>query len=282
MKRFAFAFVCAAALLLAAPPTAPAQQPTGYTDTPFLPWAPQWRVHDDARPRPPIVDPGPDTHRADHPVAPPSDAIVLFDGTDLSGWERAKDGGEPIWKVENGVMEVVNIQDDPRNSAIRTKAAFGSCQLHVEWASPAEVKSNSQGRGNSGVFLMDLYEIQVLDSHDNVSYADGQAGAIYGQFPPLVNACRPPGQWQTYDIVFEAPQFDEAGALTRPAFVTALHNGILIHNRQELKGPMAHKKVTAYKPHPSKLPISLQDHGNPVRFRNIWLRELHDVEQGSK
>jgi hypothetical protein len=224
-------------------------------------------VHDDARPRPDVVAPGP----AAEPVPPPGDAVILFDGTDLSAWVSAKTGGPAEWKVGDGWFEVA-----PKSGDIRTSAGFGSCQLHIEWAAPAEVSGNSQGRGNSGVFLMGLYEIQVLDSYDNVSYADGQAGAVYGQFPPLVNACRPPGQWQTYDIVFERPRFGEGGEVERPAVVTVFHNGVLIHNRRELMGPMAHKKATAYAAHADRLPIGLQEHGNPVRFRNVWVREIEE------
>ena len=173
------------------------QQSPGYTDTPKLPSG--WRVHDSARPHPPIVDPGP---APKDPLPVPADATVLFGGDNLDAWQSGK--GPAKWKVENGYMEV-------RGGGIRTKQAFGDCQLHVEWAAPAEVKGDSQGRGNSGVFFLGRYEIQVLDSYDNVTYADGQAAAMYGQFPPLVNACRKPGEWQTYDIVFRAPRFTDDG-----------------------------------------------------------------------
>ena len=161
-----------------------------------------------------------------------------------------------------------------KTGAIRTKKKFGSCQLHVEWASPEEVTGDSQGRGNSGVFLMEFYEVQVLDNYRNITYADGMAAAVYGQYPPLVNACRPPGEWQTYDIVFHRPRFDADGGLLRPAFMTVFHNGILVQDRVELTGPTAWKQRPPYKAHADRLPISLQDHGNPVRFRNIWIREL--------
>lgn len=239
------------------------QQPTGYTDTPFLP-GDRWRVHDDARPRPRIVEPS-------QLGTPPSDAVVLFDGTDLSQWVQRGRGGktlEPAWRVENGYMEVV-----PRTGSLKTKESFGDVQLHIEWATPAEPHGSSQARGNSGVLIMELYEIQILDSHQNISYADGQAGAIYGQYPPLVNASRGPGEWQTYDIVFEAPRFD-GEELEKPAFVTVFHNGVLLHHRKEMMGPMRHRTTTEYSPHAAELPLLLQGHGNPVRYRNIWARRL--------
>jgi hypothetical protein len=224
----------------------------------------RWAIHDPARPMPRVVDPGP----AGPPAAVPSDAVVLFDGKDLSAWEDGK--GEPAkWKVEAGYMEVV-----AKTGSIRSKHGFGDCQLHVEWATPAVVKGESQERGNSGVFLMDMYEVQVLDSFENKTYADGTAAAIYGQYPPLVNACRRPGEWQTYDIVFRRPRFDAEGKLLRPARMTVFHNGVVVHDNVELTGPTAHKARPPYKAHADKLPISLQDHGNPTRFRNIWLREL--------
>lgn len=224
----------------------------------------KWTVHDPDRPMPPVVNPGP----AGNPVPAPSDAIVLFDGKDLSQW--AHNRGQPArWKIEKGYMEVV-----AKTGAMRTKQNFGDCQLHVEWASPVEVKGESQERGNSGVFLMNIYEVQVLDCYNNKTYADGMTAALYGQYPPMVNACRPPGEWQTYDIVFRRPRFDEKGQLTSPARFTVFHNNILVHNDVELTGPTAHKARPPYKAHADKLPISLQDHGNPVRFRNIWIREL--------
>jgi len=237
----------------------PAQNP-GYTDTPKLTTG--WRVHDAERPRPTVVEPAP----AIAPAAAPADATILFDGKDLSAWRGRK--GEAGWKVENGYMEVNGTGD------IRSAAEFGDCQLHLEWMAPAEVKGNSQGRGNSGLFFFGRYELQILDSYDNPSYADGQAGSIYGQYPPLVNACRQPGQWQTYDIVFLAPKFDDQGALRSPARVTLFHNGIAVHIDQELMGPTSHRSLPRYTAHSSKGPIKLQDHGNPVRFRNIWVREL--------
>jgi hypothetical protein len=157
---------------------------------------------------------------------------------------------------------------------IRTKAEFTDFQLHVEFATPSEVKGDSQGRGNSGVFLLGRFEVQVLDSYQNRTYADGQAAALYGQHPPLVNASRPPGEWQTYDIVFTAPRFSSSGSLDKPAAVTVLHNGVVVHNAQSFWGPTTHRRIDPYTPETAKGPISLQDHGNPVRYRNIWLRRL--------
>jgi len=223
-----------------------------------------WAVHDRNRPQPTVVAPGP----AGPPVPPPADAVVLFDGKDLGRWTDAK--GQPaLWKVENGYMEVV-----PKSGGIRTVSGFGDCQLHVEWMAPSPAKGADQDRGNSGVFLMDLYEVQVLDCYDNRTYADGMTAAIYGQFPPAVNACRPPGEWQTYDIVFHRPRFESDGRVASPARMTVFHNGILVHDNTVLTGPTAHKARPPYKAHGVRLPISLQDHGHPVRFRNIWLREL--------
>lgn len=225
--------------------------------------AKKWKVHDMERPVPEVVTPG--KTAAD----PPSDAIVLFGGKNLDHWVDGK-GNDARWKVENGYMEVT------KTGAIRTKEGFGSCQLHIEWSSPAQVKGNSQGRGNSGVFLMGKYEIQVLDSYDNRTYADGQAASVYGQNPPLVNAARKPGEWQSYDIIFHRPIFKD-GKCIKPATVTVLHNGVLVQDHFEIKGPTAHKREAKYGgPHPDKLPISLQDHGNPTRFRNIWIRPLED------
>ena len=250
----------AALACLAAVASAAAQSP-GYTDTPMLPDG-KWRVHDATRPHPPIVDTG----SAGEPVAAPQDAIVLFDGKDLSEW-KGNDGAAK-WVVADGCMTVNGTGD------IRTAREFGDCQLHVEWASPAKVESESQGRGNSGVFFFERYEIQVLDSYDNVTYADGQAAALYGQQPPLANACRKPGEWQTYDIVFRAPKFGPEGGLISPARVTVFHNGVLAHLDRPMWGATAHRTLPSYKAHEAKGPIKLQDHGNPVRFRNIWVRDL--------
>ena len=205
-------------------------------------------------PQPPVVDPGPEN-------GVPSDAIVLFDGRDLLQWE----GGEN-WIIQDGYA----IAD---KSGISTKQSFGDCQLHLEFASPAQVEGEGQGRGNSGVYMMSRYEIQILDSFENTTYYDGQAGAIYKQQPPIVNASRRPGEWQSFDILFETPRFDAEGKVVKPAYVTVLHNGIVIHHHFELQGDTAYDKPPAYTAHPDKLPIHIQFHGNPVRFRNIWLRE---------
>lgn len=235
----------------------------GYEDTPFLPNS-KWRVHDKNRPRPPVVDPGPGPQQ---PFRPPSDALVLFDGTGLSEWRGN-------WKVENGYMEI------NRTGNLTTKKSFGSCQLHVEFATPVPARNSGQGRGNSGIFLMGRYEVQVLDSYQNETYADGQCAALYGQAPPLVNASRPPGEWQSYDIIFEAPVFQD-GKLEKPGYITVLHNGVLVHNRTEILGASTHRALAKYSPHRPKEPISIQDHGNPVRFRNIWVRPLAPFEEAA-
>ena len=231
----------------------------------------RWKIHDMNRPVPPVVDPG-TASTQDSPGRPPSDAIVLFDGKDLSKWQH-KDGSAAKWKVENGYAEVV-----AKTGYIYTKQAFGDCQLHVEFREPTPPHGESQERGNSGVFLQGLYEVQVLDSYENRTYADGQASAIYGQYPPLVNAARPPGQWQTYDIIFHGPRFDSDGKLTRPARFTVFHNGVLVQDNVEPTGPTAHGQRPPYAPQPEKLPLALQDHGNPVRYRNVWIRELKSAD----
>ncbi|MBS0420102.1 MAG: DUF1080 domain-containing protein [Proteobacteria bacterium] len=238
--------------------------PTGYTDTPQLPNSP-WRVHDDNRPRPRVVTPG----KADQPAAAPSDAVVLFDGKNLDAWQ-SENGGPARWKVENGYAEVVGGSGD-----IVTKQKFGDCQLHVEFREPLPPTGNSQGRGNSGVFLAGLYEIQVLDSYDNLTYADGQAGAVYGQSPPRVNASRPPGEWQTYDIVYTTAHFAN-GKQSVPGYVTVFHNGVLVQNHTELLGATVHHALPRAVIHEVDMPLKLQDHHMPVRFRNIWIRPLGD------
>jgi hypothetical protein len=230
---------------------------------------PRWKPNDPDRPLPPIIVPGTSSTQ-DAPGRPPSDAIVLFSGKDLSQW-AGEDGQPAKWKVTDGYLEVV-----PHSGYIHTRQSFGDCQLHVEFAEPVPPVGDDQGRGNSGVFLMGLYEIQVLDSYQNKTYADGEAAAVYGQFPPQVNASRPPGQWQMYDIIFHRPRFDKDGKVLRPARATVLHNGVLVQDNVELSGPTAHHERPAYKPTPDKLPLSLQDHGNPVHFRNLWIRELSE------
>ncbi len=243
----------------------------GYTDTPLLPGG-KWHVHDPNRPRPPVVTPG-TASTAEQPGRAPSDALVLFDGTSLSKWNGGGAGGGAGWKVENGYAEVNGTGD------IETKEAFGDCQLHLEWCEPVPAQGESQGRGNSGVYFMQRYEVQVLDCFENLTYPDGQTAALYGQTPPLVNACRKPGEWQTYDIVFEAPRF--AGEkLAKPARVTVIHNGVVVQHAQELLGATSHREVAGYTRHAERLPIKLQDHGNPVRYRNVWVRSLGRDGQG--
>jgi hypothetical protein len=199
---------------------------------------------------------------------PPSDAIVLFNGRDLSHW-RGKNGGVAPWTIRDGYVEVA-----PGTGDITTVDNFGDLQLHIEWATPSVVKGEGQERGNSGVFLMDRYEVQVLDSYDNKTYFHGQAGSVYKQYAPLVNASRKPGEWQTYDIVFHAPKFDDQGKVTDRARVTVLHNGVLIQNNVEIYGLTYHDRPALYIAHPPEQPLHLQDHGNPVRYRNIWVRRL--------
>jgi len=266
----------------AAGKTAPASQatpqrdrgePDGFSDTPILPGQ-KWRAHDITRPRPRPITPGA------QPGLPPSDAVVLFDGKDLSQWAsqgRGADRGklvDPLWKAENGYFETV-----PKTGSLITKEKFGDGQYHVEWMVPTTVAGKSQDRGNSGFLIMNRYEIQVLDSYDNVTYADGGAGSLYGQWPPLVNASRKQGEWQTFDIAFEAPRFDADGKLVKPAYATIFYNGVLIHNHQEIMGTMVYRRAATYTRHGLEEPISLQDHGHPVRFRNIWVRRLRPYDE---
>jgi len=213
-------------------------------------------------PVPVVVTPGEGTE-------PPSDAIILLGkDSDLSMWESTK-GGKVKWDFDNGTLTV------KRNTGgIRTRNYFGDCQLHVEWRTPQMVSGEGQGRGNSGVFLMERYEVQVLDSYNNRTYSNGQAASIYKQHIPLVNACRPPGAWQTYDIIWKAPSFNEDGTVKTPATITVLHNGVLVQNNVEIKGTTSYIGIQTYKSHPGRLPVMLQDHGNPVSYRNIWIREL--------
>jgi hypothetical protein len=263
VRLFALAaIVCACAVNLRG------QQPVlGYDDTPMQPDG-KWRVHDIKRPHPPIVAPGPANPT---PLAPPADATVLLGaGEDLGAWQMTN--GSPVtWVMKDGVLPT-------GKGMIRTKGEFTDFQLHVEFATPSEVKGDSQGRGNSGVFLLGKFEVQVLDSYQNKTYPDGQAAALYGQHPPLVNASRPPGEWQTYDIVFTAPRFTSSGGLDKPAIVTVLHNGVLVHNAVPFWGPTAHRRIDPYTPETAKGPIALQDHGNPVRYRNVWIRPLTKVD----
>lgn len=198
----------------------------------------------------------------------PSDAIILFDGKSFSNWEKT-DGAAVKWRLDDKSMTAMKDAGD-----IRTKKGFGDCQLHIEWRTPPEVKADGQNRGNSGIFFMSRYELQVLDSYNNSTYVNGQAGSMYKQHIPLVNACRPPGEWQSYDIIFTAPQFNKDSTLKSPARVTVLQNGVLIQNNVTLWGNTVNEGIPEYKPHADKLPIVLQDHGDPVSYRNIWIREL--------
>ena len=223
----------------------------------------RWKIHDMQRPVPPKV-----ASQAPLPVPPPSDAIVLFDGSNLAQW-RAADGSAAKWTIRDGSLAAV-----PGGGAVFTRQGFGDIQLHLEWAAPTPARGTGQGRGNSGVFLMGKYEVQVLDSYENVTYADGQAGALYGQSPPLVNASRPAGEWQSYDIVFRRPRFLPDGSVDQPARLTVFHNGVLVQDNTEAWGPTAWLQHLPYKSHPDRLPLQLQDHGNPVLYRNIWVREL--------
>jgi len=219
----------------------------------------QWPQHSMDRPRPAVVNPGP----------PPSDAIVLFDGKDLAQWRSDADSSGAKWTVRDGYVEV-----KPGTGTMASARGFGDVQLHIEWATPAVAKGEGQERGNSGIFLMGIYELQVLDSYHNDTYPDGQAGAVYGQNPPLVNPTKGPGQWQAYDVIFHRPRFKADGSLDKPARMTVLLNGVLIQDNFELVGPTANRQQPPYKAHADKLPLKLQDHGNPMRFRNIWIREL--------
>ena len=227
-----------------------------------------WAIHDRNRPQPPLVTPGTFSSQAE-PGKPPSDAIVLFDGTDLSKWEADKDTSEPTkWVINNGAMECV-----PGSGYIRTKAKIGDCQLHVEWAAPTKAEGESQGRGNSGVFLMGLVEVQVLDNYNNPTYADGFAASVYGVNPPMANALLAPGQFQTYDIVFRRPIYKDGQQLD-PGYVTVFENGVLVQDHTVLEGGTGHMARSQPGPFPAAGPLKLQDHGNPVRYRNIWYRPL--------
>ncbi|MBZ5580833.1 MAG: DUF1080 domain-containing protein [Acidobacteriia bacterium] len=245
----------------------------GFKDTPMEPGGLSWHVHDPDRPHPKQITP------AAAPGGAPSDAMVLFDGKDLSKWCHRGRGAnrnavvDAAWKVGDGWFEVT-----PGNGDLLTREKFGDVQLHVEWTSPVPVTGNSQGRGNSGVLLMTRYEIQVLDMWDNVTYADGGAGGIYGQWPPLVTPARRAGEWNAYDIVFEAPKFD-GEKLSKPAYFTVFYNGVVVHNRKESFGPMVYRQAAHYTPHPPEDSLMLQYHNNPVRYRNIWIRRLGGYDQ---
>jgi 3-keto-disaccharide hydrolase len=224
-----------------------------------------WPQHSTERPRPPMVTPG-----AFVSTPPPSDAIVLMDGRSLAAW-RATDSaqGPARWSLQDGYMEVA-----PGTGAIATRQSFGDVQLHIEWKAPVPVVGESQHRGNSGVFFMGTYEVQILDTYQNDTYADGMAGGFYGQFPPLVNPIRRPTEWNSYDIVFHRPHFDTTGKVTAPARMTVFFNGVLVQDDQALVGPTSHGRRAPYEAHADKLPIELQDHDYKVRFRNMWVRNL--------
>lgn len=228
-------------------------------------------------PVPKVVTPGKTS------LDPPSDAVVLFDGKDASAWQSNK--GKPFnWKVEDGTITVVPFAEDAEYSpaekqantvqGIKTKQAFGDCQLHIEWRTPAVVKGDGQGRGNSGVLFMGRYELQILDSYNNSTYSNGQAGSVYKQHMPMVNVSRPPGEWQVFDVIFIAPQFYQDSTVKSPARMTVFQNGVLVQNNVELWGSMQFIGVPKYEMHNSKEPLLLQDHRNPVSFRNIWIRPL--------
>jgi hypothetical protein len=255
--------VAAGTLLLAGcqkPNAAPASAATGHWEAPPSKWPP----NSDEKPKPPTIDPGP----AQAPAPIPSDAVVLFNGKDLSAW--AGDSGQAApWTVRDGYMEVV-----PGSGAIHTRQAFGDMQLHIEYATPTPPHGEGQERGNSGVFLMTHYEIQVLDDYQNTTNADGMAAAVYGQTPPLVNASRPSGEWQSYDIVFHRPHFAADSSVEQPATVTVFHNGVLVQDNTVITGWTVDHAVAHYRWHPDSLPLMLQDHGNTMRFRNIWVRPL--------
>ncbi len=241
--------------------------PTFYGDAPDAHHA--WAIHDANRPQPLIVTPG-TVSTQEQPGKPPSDAIVLFDGTDLSKWEADTGVGVPTkWIVKDGAMECV-----PGSGYIRTKEKIGDCQLHVEWAAPIHVQGDSQGRGNSGVFLMGLVEVQVLDNYNNPTYADGLAGSVYGQHAAMANALRPPGQYQTYDIIFRRPLYAKGGELLEPGYVTVYENGVVVQDHAVIEGETGHQARTKTMHFPEAGPLKFQDHGNPVRYRNIWYRQL--------
>lgn len=253
-----------------------AKKGVGYTTTPLIPGT-KWHVHDGDRPVPRVVTPA---ATFSHQAPPPSDAVVLFDGKDLSKWSVAN-GGDAKWKVENGYMEVA-----PKAGSIFTREKFADFQLHLEFATPAKVEGSSQGRGNSGVLFTGTaggliqYEVQVLDSFENPTYPDGQCAALYGQSPPLVNASKKPGEWQSYDIIWESPRWDADGKIAKKAAVTVIHNGVVVHHRKEYQGNTPHQNNGNYnKPHPPEISIQLQDHNNPMRFRNIWLRKLGEYDK---
>jgi hypothetical protein len=274
-SRIHIILVCLLALALRLPASAAVTNHTewidGYRDTPMEPDG-KWHVHDPDRPQPPVIAPG---DAFSQNAQAPSDAEVLFDGKDLSKW-KAAGGGDAKWHIRDGAVET------QRGGGIRTRGKWADFQLHVEFSEPNPPHGVSQGRGNSGILINDMYEVQVLDSYKAKTYADGQCAAIYGQSPPLVNASKPPGEWQTYDIIFESPRWNEKGELIKKAIITVLHNGVVAQNHYELigmtdgiNGEVPWKSLSKYSaPHSPEVFVELQDHNNPVRFRNIWIRTL--------
>jgi len=254
-----------------------AERIEGFKDTPMLPGG-KWHMHDPDRPQPPVVTPG----AAFSQGAPaPSDAEMLFDGKDLSKWQ-SENGRNAAWKVQDGYMEVTG------RDGIRTRGKWADFQLHVEFAEPNPPGNlHGQSRGNSGILINNMYEVQIVDSYQDKTYPDGQAGAVYGQMPPLVNPSKPPGEWQTYDIIWESPRWDATNGLIQKACVTVLFNGVVVQHRTELIGStdgigggVAWRAQSFYHPHPPEAFIELQSHNsNPVRFRNIWVRDLHVAER---
>lgn len=243
-----------------------AQQKEGFKDTPQLPDG-KWLVHDADRPAPTLVTP------ASAPGGAPSDAIILFDGKSADAWR----GERGPWPVADGAMTVPSREQSGGENNLVSKQSFGDVQLHLEFRSPNPPKGNSQDRGNSGIWFMQRYEVQILDGYQNPTYADGTVGAVYGWKPPLVNAARKPGEWQSYDIIFERPRFAADGKLLRPAYVTALLNGVVVQNHQAMLGTTIWRKVASYQAHADAAPLQLQDHGSPVSYRNIWVRPLAEA-----
>jgi len=274
MFRFSLCFLVSGVLLVFGFQSVEQKSgPIGYQDTPMLPGG-KWHVHDSARPQPIEVTPGASCSQAT-PDGPPADAVVLFDGTNLSKW-RTADGHEPGWIIKEGFAQIPP-EGTPHGESIYTRESFGDCQLHIEWATPDPPVGDVMNRGNSGVYFFGLYELQIFDSYRGGIYADGQAAAIYGQYPPLVNASRPPGRWQAFDVLFTAPRFD-GESLQAPAYMTVLHNGVAVQNHAALLGPTTHRALLQYKRHGAEAPLMLQAHGNPVRFRNIWIRPMKDYQ----
>lgn len=258
--------VCLAAVALVTPALAQAESPNRPADQKG------YEVHDMSRPQPQRIDPG-TASTQDRVGTAPSDAVVLFDGKDLSKW-KSGDGNAAKWEVKDGYFHVAK-----GGGNIATRDSFGDCQLHIEWQSPESDRSG-QARANSGVFLMGLYEVQILDTFENKTYPDGMAGSLYGQYPPLVNAARAAGQWQTYDIIFHPARMEKDGKTVRPATFTVLFNGVLVQDNAPAIGPTRHKELARYGTDlPEKGPIQLQDHGDPVKFRNIWVRAISPKDQ---